>query len=47
MEAPKAGTRLTCATCGTEAIVVKAPGGAVSCCGGELADATQQAKEAK
>jgi desulfoferrodoxin-like iron-binding protein len=34
MAAPAAiGTRLTCTECGTEIIVVKAPGGDLSCCG--------------
>jgi desulfoferrodoxin-like iron-binding protein len=33
METPQVGTRHRCETCGTEVIVVKAPDGAVACCG--------------
>ena len=33
MDMVKVGTRLSCASCGTEAIVVKAPSGVVACCG--------------
>ena len=34
---PKAGARLKCGECGTEVVVVKAPTGAMSCCGQALA----------
>ena len=36
MSIPKAGTRLKCQECGTEVMVVKAPGAALSCCGKEM-----------
>ncbi|HEY7134525.1 MAG TPA: hypothetical protein VIB48_05620 [Acidimicrobiia bacterium] len=36
MSAPAVGTRLRCAKCGTEIIVVKAPTGPVSCCDQEM-----------
>ena len=44
MSAPKVGERLRCETCGTEIIVVKAPGGAVSCCGATMVGKEQEAK---
>ena len=31
--APGAGTRLRCASCGTEIVVVKPPTGPLACCG--------------
>lgn len=36
MDAPKAGQRLRCATCGTEIVVVKAPTEPVACCGSAM-----------
>jgi ribosomal protein S27E len=46
MEAPKAGQRLRCATCGTEIVVVKAPAQPISCCGATLGQ-REAATEAK
>jgi ribosomal protein S27E len=40
METPQVGTRHKCSRCGTEVVVVKAPDGAVSCCGETLAPVT-------
>jgi hypothetical protein len=36
MDAPTAGTRLRCATCGTEIVVVKAPTEPITCCGSPM-----------
>ena len=47
MSAPKVGERLRCEKCGTEIIVVKAPGGAVSCCGQAMGGKEQEAKSAQ
>jgi hypothetical protein len=49
MEAPKAGQRLRCATCGTEIVVVKAPSEPIVCCGAGLSprEAAAPATEAK
>jgi desulfoferrodoxin-like iron-binding protein len=44
METPQVGTRHKCAHCGTEVVVVKAPGGAVACCGETLAPVTGEQK---
>ena len=38
MDAPKAGQRLRCATCGTEIVVVKAPSEPLICCGSPMQD---------
>jgi hypothetical protein len=40
--APRAGQRLRCATCGTQMVVVRAPAGAVSCCGAVMATALEE-----
>jgi hypothetical protein len=45
MSAPAVGTRLRCAQCGTEIIVVKAPTGPLSCCGAEMGAREQQGSE--
>jgi hypothetical protein len=37
MAGPAVGTRLACAVCGTEIIVVKGTDGEVSCCGQPMA----------
>ncbi|HZR14533.1 MAG TPA: desulfoferrodoxin [Acidimicrobiia bacterium] len=42
MSAPSVGTRLRCAKCGTEIIVVKAPTGPLSCCGQEMGSREQE-----
>ena len=42
MSAPAVGDRLRCGACGTEIIVVKAPGGALSCCGKPMGKRDQE-----
>jgi len=38
MAPPKAGQKLRCTECGTEAVVVRAPGSEVTCCGRPLGE---------
>ena len=38
MALPKAGQKLRCSQCGTEAVVVRAPGAEVTCCGRPLGE---------
>lgn len=42
MEPVKTGTRLSCATCGTQIIVVKAPSALPRCCGASLLSGVEQ-----
>ena len=43
MTAPAVGQRLRCASCGTEIIIVKAPGGPLACCGQPMAARDEEA----
>ena len=47
VEPPRTGSRLVCATCGTEVVVVRAPGDMPSCCGAPLAAPVQEVGDAE
>jgi hypothetical protein len=42
MDAPKAGQRLRCDTCGTDVVVVKAGGEHPRCCGELMSDPSKK-----
>jgi hypothetical protein len=42
MDAPKAGQRLRCDTCGTEIVIVKASGERPRCCGVVMSDPSKK-----
>jgi hypothetical protein len=44
MEPPTTGTKLTCSTCGTAVVVVRAPSQMPSCCGEPLTGPTSNDK---
>jgi hypothetical protein len=48
MEPIRMGTKMTCPTCGVSFVVIKAPTGAVSCCGVTLSpDSAKEGGHAK
>jgi hypothetical protein len=42
MDAPRAGQRLRCGTCGTEIVIVKASGEHPRCCGELMSDPSKK-----